>query len=131
MKIFLEKVGSGLFPCDAIGEQWMESASKGKYEIKKVSERSYKQLSMYFVMLKIAFDNQERFATQDEMEDALLLEVGHTELREKMNGEKYLVPRSVAYQKSKHEEFTQLVDRMRGKIIDVWDYDPLETRGKR
>ena len=128
MKIFLEKVGSGLFHCDAVGEAWMVGGSEGYYEVKKVSERSYQQLSMYFVMLKIAFDNQERFATQDEMEDALLLEVGHTELREKMNGEKYLVCRSVAYQKSRHEEFTQLVDRMRDKIIEVWDYDPLEER---
>ena len=128
MKIFLEKVGKAFFSCDATGEAWMEFASNGKYEVKKISERSYKQLSMYFVMLKIAFENQDRFATQDEMEDALLLEVGHTELREKMNGEKYLVCRSVAYQKSRHEEFTQLVDRMRDKIIEIWEYDPLEER---
>ena len=105
----------------------MANAKDGYWKCEKISDRSYKQLSMYFVMLKIAFENQERFATQDEMEDALLLEVGHTELREKMNGEKYLICRSVAYQKSKHEEFTQLVDRMRSKIIEVWDFDPLET----
>lgn len=127
MKLFLKKTGNAFWPCDSMGEDFMAHAQDGYWECKKVSERSYRQLSMYFVMLKITFENQERFATQDEMEDALLLEVGHTELREKMNGEKYLVCRSVAYQKSKHEEFTQLVDRMRAKIIEVWDFDPLET----
>ena len=128
MKLHLRKTGNAFWATDPEGEAFMENAKEGVYRVEKVSERSYRQLSMYFVMLKITFENQDRFATQDEMEDALLLEVGHTELREKMNGEKYLVCRSVAYRASKHEEFTQLVDRMRNKIIEVWDFDPLETR---
>lgn len=128
MKIHLQKVGLALFACDTEGEDWMIAASEGFYRVEKVSERSYQQLSMAQKMIDITFQNQEQFKSREALRDALSIEAGHTELREKLNGERYLVARSWSYSKAKHEEFNQLVDRVRAIIEAQWGFDPLGER---
>lgn len=106
----------------------MIAASEGFYRVEKVSERSYQQLSMAQKMIDITFQNQEQFKSREALRDALSIEAGHTELREKLNGERYLVARSWSYSKAKHEEFNQLVDRVRAIIEAQWGFDPLGER---
>ena len=126
MNIFLRKTGLALWATDPEGEAFMETAKEGAYRIQKVSERSYRQLSMAQKMIDITFENQEQFSSREALKDALSIEAGHTELRERLNGERYLVARSWSYSKAKHEEFNKLVDRVRAIIVDHWGFDPLE-----
>jgi len=125
MKLFLRKTGKGFFPCDTMGEDFMANAKDGYWKCERISERSYRQLSMAQKMIDITFHNQEQFKSREALRDALSIEAGHTELRERLNGERYLVARSWSYSKSRHEEFNELVDRVRAIIVDHWGFDPL------
>jgi len=88
MKLFLKKTGKAFWPCDTMGEDFMANAQDGYWECKKVSERSYRQLSMAQKMIDITFQNQEQFKSREALRDALSIEAGHTELRERLNGER-------------------------------------------
>ncbi len=123
--IYLQKTGLAFFCCDEVGEDWMITAEDGRYKVQKVSERSYQQHKLFFSMLQTTFENQEQFTTLEALREALLMEAEHVEMREKLNGECYLVARSIAFKATEQEEFNSLVDRVRAVIVTHWDFDPL------
>lgn len=139
--IFLEKqivdVHGGERDCPALIASDEESDSrlgkmgkgqKVRVEVKLLSDRSHKQHKLFFGMLTTTFNNQEQFQTTESLREALLMEAGHTEMREKLNGERYYVARSISYRESQHEEFNDLVDRVRAIIEAQWGFDPLGER---
>ena len=127
-KVFLVKTGCGLFACDGTGENWMLSAKDGMYQVQKVSERSYSQHKLFFSMLQTTLENQEQFTTLEALREAVLMEAEHVEMREKLNGERYYVARSIAFKATEQEEFNSLVDRVRAIIEGHWGFDPLGER---
>lgn len=125
MNVHLQKVGLALFACDTEGEEFMDSAREGMYRLQKVSVRSYNQHKLFFSMIKTCFENQEQFTTMDALREAVLMEAEHVEMREKLNGERYYVARSIAFKATEQEEFNSLVDRVRAIIEAHWGFDPL------
>jgi len=93
---------------------------------KKISDRSYKQLALAQKMIDVTFENQQQFATRELLRDALSIAVGHCEIRQKLNGDSYLVAASWSFKETEHEKFNALTDRILLKIDEHFGFNPLE-----
>jgi hypothetical protein len=81
-----------------------------------IGRRNPKQHSKFFAVLKEVFDNQEQFKSEDDLREATLIEVGHCELREKLNGERYKVAKSISFGALSQQDFEPIYEA----CLDAW-----------
>jgi len=107
-------------PCLCATDEESEIAlrkAEGKVlAVKTERARSPRQHRMFFSVLKYVFENQDRFKSIDDLREATLLEVGHSELREKLDGSRYRIAKSIAFHNCKQDKFQKIFD----KSIDSW-----------
>lgn len=114
--ILMRKVLGTLRPVDAQGEEIMRSVSNGsivRVTVKK--PRNIKHHRKYWALISLLHENQERYATPEELSDAIKCATGHCNVLTRSDGYEIRVPRSISFGKMDQTEF----DRFYERVIDL------------
>jgi len=118
-----------LAPCDADGEtrlSKMKDGQKVAIQSKKVSNRSYRQLAMFFAVVKRIYEcsaAQDLFADEDELRKAMLIEAGHRKIIHRLDRTSYYEAESISYKATDHERFCAIFDRAIDKACEAFNLD--------
>ena len=97
-------------PASCHAEEKAREIKDGKViKATETEDRNWRLHDKYFAVLHTVFENQEQFKSSEQLREATLIEIGYTELREKFNGERYLVAASMAT----------------GKILPCWTIEKI------
>jgi len=124
MKLFLKKTGKAFWPCDTMGEDFMANAKDGYWECKKISERSYRQLSKFFATVSDIYkatDASEVFANTEEFRSALLIAAGWKRKVALLDGTWHFEARSISYADVDHDKFQPIFDKAIKAACDEYD----------
>ena len=92
--------------------------------VKTERARSPQHHRLFFALLKQVYDFQDQFKSIDDLRDATLIEIGHSELREGFGGERWRTPKSIAFHKCDQDKFNDIFR----DAVDSWckhfDLDP-------
>ena len=77
--------------------------------------RNGKHHRLVFAMLWFAFHNQEKYATMEDLRQAITLETSFCTVIEKIGGGQYRIPRSWSYAEMDEEDFNLL----HAEVVDV------------
>ncbi len=119
MKAYIQKTLKGWKPADEQSEKYWKKGKLGDYyqlEISKPRNGGYHR--MYFAMLKIVFDNQEIYRSQNELLDAIKFGVGHVETRKKLTGEFYQKPASISFANMEQDKFEDFFNRSVNVVLE-------------
>jgi hypothetical protein len=112
MKIFLRKHLSALHPADAEAEEHLKKIKSGvvfSAEIKR--PRNFGNHKRYFALLNLAYENQEKFASVEQLKEAIKFELGHTSLVRMMDGTFIEVPKSINFASMEETAFQDYFSR--------------------
>ena len=128
MPLALEGIPA-LFPVSQEGMEKLGRMKDGRRVIVTVeTPRSPDQHRMFFAVLKIVYDNQEQFASIDELRRATMVEIGETVLESRLDGTRQIMPKSLKYASMKQEDFNRVFDAS----LDAWakflGVDPLSLK---
>ena len=107
--IYLTRTLSGLAPADEDAKQVMRRWKIGdtlRCSVRK--PRSYKFHKLYFALISLVFENQERYSNIDHFRRAVQIEAGHVEELIRLDGEIVLIPKSIAYDALDEMEFAKV-----------------------
>lgn len=76
-----------------------------------VQQRNLQWHRRFFALMKVLFDNQERFANQEMMRKAILIELGFCDPQKLLDGTYIIVARSMSFNKMTQAEFESLWER--------------------
>jgi len=111
---FLAAKGLGhLTPVDATGEDALRKLKFGDVvtvEVKK--PRNGKHHRLYWALVSMVWENQERYATAEELHEALKVSAGICTQVELPSGQVVKIPGSIAFDKMDQTEFGQFYDRI-------------------
>ena len=114
--IYLRKHLNALHPADSEAENHLKKVKPGvvfSAEIKR--PRNYENHKRYFALLNLAFENQEKFKSVDQLKEAIKFELGYTELIRKMDGTFVEKPKSINFATMNETDFQTYFS----KSIDV------------
>jgi hypothetical protein len=114
MTKFLARKDLGhLTPVDSEGEEAVRKMKMGAIvQVEVKQPRNINHHRLYFALVDVVFDNQERYETRDQLHNALKLATGIYDLLELPNGAQYKIPRSIAFHKMNQAEFSAFYDRV-------------------
>jgi len=121
-----------LFACDEDGESKLSRLNKDRYrvEYKPVSDRSYKQLAMFFAVVKRIYETtvaQDLFSDAEELREAMLIEAKHRRRIFRLDGKSwYWVAKSISYKEADHNKFQAIFDAAIDAACLQWDLDRQE-----
>ena len=90
-------------------------------EIKK--PRNYQFHKKYFALIKMIYDNQERYINIDHLRKDLTIEAGFYTQRENLKGELVYEANSVSFAKMNQEEFDNLYSKTLDAIVKNFNFD--------
>lgn len=108
MKIYLKKHLNALHPTDEESAEYLKGVKPGvvvSCEMKR--PRNYENHKRYFSLLKLAFENQEKFKSIDQLKEAIKFELGHTELIRKFDGSFIEKAKSINFASMNEAKFQQ------------------------
>lgn len=130
MKILLRKQLNGsLMPADDQAQESLRKVKAGKdcwCEIRVARNPQFHRL--YFALLRLTFDNQERYDNAEQFRKVVQMEAGHVDELVGLDGAIYQIPRSIAWDQLDDAEFGELfpaVMRVCSKILGEMDLDIL------
>lgn len=117
MKIYLKKAYEGYFtPADDEAAEWAVKQKVGAVVYADFKQaRNYLFHKKYFGMLKIAFQNQEEYASLETLREAVQIAAGHYEIICLLDGRKGLKSKTISFASMKQEEF----ERLYSDVLDV------------
>lgn len=127
--IFLRKetlpvTGAILITTDAESEKLLGKMKDGQtVAVTAKRARSPRHNRKFFAMLNNVFDNQDQFRSIDDLLDAVKLEVGHSELKERLNGERWREPKSISFYDMGQDEFNKFYDAAVDKLCAHFKMD--------
>lgn len=122
MKILVRKVTSpttgkfGLVPADANAAKHFAGFQDGDPILIEFNRnRSARQHRLYMALMNTVYTNlpegqEKRFPSMDVLRKYITGQCGHGDVVIGPDGQTYIIPRSVAFDAMKHEEFTELLD---------------------
>lgn len=120
--IFLRKeslpsTGAILVTTDAESEKLLGKMKDGQtVAVTAKRARSPRHNRKFFAMLNNVYNNQDQFRSVDDLLDAVKLEVGHSELKERLNGERWREPKSISFYDMGQDEFNKFYDAAMDKL---------------
>ena len=109
--IFVRRTLHGLEPTDAAGTDVLRHIPQGEILKAKITRpRNVKHHRLFFKMLQVVWQNQERFATVDALLGALKVYMGHCDFIQSKQG-MVALPRSISFGKMDQTEFREFFDR--------------------
>lgn len=115
-EILLRKELHSLVPVDDDGRSVLHKLSLG--DVVKANVRKPRNLQhhrLFFALIGIVFENQERYETRDELLAAIKAATGHATILPMDNGNSIYVPKSISFAKMDQTEF----DAFYNKVCDV------------
>ncbi len=106
MKIYLKKHLNALHPVDEESGEYLKKVKPGvvvSCEMKR--PRNYENHKRYFSLLKLAFENQEKFKSIDQLKEAIKFELGYTELIRKFDGTFVEKAKSINFESMNENDF--------------------------
>ena len=117
-----------MVPTTQRSERVLAELKQGVYRVTIKADRNWKLHDKYFATLNTVWENQEQFASADELREATLIEIGYTQLRERLDGTRYYVAASMAGGRML-KGWT--IDRIYERSLDAWakhfGYDPSDA----
>jgi hypothetical protein len=127
-KCFIRALINGrqvLLPVDIHAQEWLESLPVNR-EILITGRRvrNPKFHRWFFAMLRKVVRGTDRWGDEDELREALFLDIGHYKIAREMDGRIRRVPKSIAWGRMDEDAFRALVDRCKEAIAVHTGIDP-------
>ena len=118
--IMVQRRGEFLIPQAPVDGERIRELPAGKALKVTVSQprRSNPQLRLYWSLLGVVCENLDQPLKPEDLHEWVKLKMGLTTPVKQRNGEVVEVPRSVAFDKMEHGEFTAYFDRVKRLIVD-------------
>lgn len=124
-EIYLVKKGIYLIPAmDSDKEEFNKLKNGETYRFKFSRPRNYPFLQKFFVMLRIVFENQNRYTDIDRFRKDLTIECGFYDLKiNYFTGEQIPEAKSISFASMKESEFETFFNTFVDKIIELYGFD--------
>jgi hypothetical protein len=127
-RIFMRKRQGGLFPSDTVSEEVIDAIKESQLlTIKLLNDRNQKHHRLFRALLRLAFDNQERYATEKSLHNAIKNANGFCEVVPISKIERHwlskgfkLDPHSTNYDSMTQAEFSKYYDKVVPFIIETY-----------
>ena len=127
-RIFMRKRQGGLFPSDTVSEEVIDAIKENQLlTIKLLNDRNQKHHRLFRALLRLAFDNQERYATEKSLHNAIKNANGFCDIVPISKIEKHylskgfkLDPHSTNYDAMTQAEFNKYFDKVVPFLIDKY-----------
>jgi len=121
----LPATGVVLYPTDEESEAHLRKMKDGQnVAVEAKRARSPKHHRKFFAVLNKIFDHQEQFKSVDNLLDAVKLEIGYSDLKEKLNGDQWHEPKSISFHDMGQDEFNEFYDRALDVLCLHFKIDP-------
>lgn len=111
--ILMEKRSNGLKPIDQDGIDALAKVKNGKILLVQArGTRNPKQHRLFWKLMDIIHEHQDRYATREQVSDAIKIAVGYYDELPLVNGQMTKIPKSISYGSMTQEEFTQFFDKV-------------------
>ena len=112
-KLFLVKTTSGFLPFDDEDKAITDKFSEGEIcEVEIRKARNWKNHKRFFAMVKLIFENQDKYQTIDELLIELKLIAGHYKVHVTNKGNPQYIPKSISFEKMDEVEFQEFFDHV-------------------
>lgn len=119
-RLILRKTLNGrLEPTDDLARDALAKIAAGDLvavEIKKA--RNVQLLRKFYALMSLVFQNQERYASLDELVDVVKVYVGHCEITVASSGEKVYRPKSISFARAEEIEFQAFYERVVKLVLE-------------
>lgn len=124
-RIFVVKKNGKLIPSMEQDKEKINVLSNNSvYEIKVSKPRNYKFLQKFFVLCKIAFDNQESYKSFEHFRHDLTVECGFYDVRyNEFTGEQVKRAKSISFSRMTEIEFSEFFNRFVETVCFIWGFD--------
>jgi len=112
-KLFLVKTPSGFLPFDDEDKAITDKFGEGEVcEVDIRKARNWKNHKRFFAMVKLVFENQDKYQIMDELLTELKLIAGHYKIHVTNKGEPVYIPKSISFEKMDEVEFQTFFDHV-------------------
>lgn len=102
-----------LVPADEQAEEEVRKLKPGQATLVEVKRaRNERQHRLYWALIGVIFDHQSRYATRQDLSDALKVAVGHYEEVGKRGEHVIVRPKSIAFANMPQADFEQFFERV-------------------
>ena len=111
-------------PADEATRDRMNRLRKGQYysfQYKRI--RNYQFHKKYFAMLKLAFDNQEEFSSEEWLRRYTMLGIGRVETVITRDGKTVYMPESISFDKMDENEFEEVYQKTLSFLMERYGFD--------
>ena len=119
VEVLLKKTGKWLTPIDPHGMDALAGIGSGEVlRVKWVRPRNVRHHRKFFALLRVVFEAQDRFATQQDLLDALKIALGR--YREVKIGNRTVIhPKSISFSSMDQDAFNEFYDAAVKVVIEV------------
>jgi len=90
--------------------------------------RNLKFLRKFFGLIDLVYQNQEAYATADELREMITIASGYVDVVYTLDGNSHLEAKSISFAKMKEEEFEQLYSAVLDSIEKYFHFDKQSVR---
>lgn len=121
MKILVIKTHRGLVPVyDSDLENYVKIPLNEQFYIEYKKTRNIKFHKKYFALLKLGFENQDKYSSMEDLRRDLIITAGlYTEVVNVITGEVYILANSISFSKMDDMEFDDLYNKTKD-VICKW-----------
>lgn len=118
--ILVQRRGEFLVPQAPVDGERIRDLPAGKALKIKVTQprRSTPQLRLYFSLLDVVAENLDQDVSGDDLHEWMKLRLGYSTPVRTRSGRVNYVPKSVAFDKMEHDEFTAYFARVKALVVD-------------
>lgn len=118
MKVFLKKKLGSFIPADEDAQEAIKKIKNGEVvRVELRRPRSHAQHNLAMAVLKLAFDNQEKYERFEDLMVEVKLKCGHYKEHLTTKGKIIYVPKSIAFESMKQDDFNVFFERMVDVIL--------------
>lgn len=93
------------------------------YKCEIVQPRNLAFHKKFFALIKMLYDNQDRYSNIDHLRHDLIIEAGYYELRYNIHGVEIYEPKSISFANMKQDEFDKLYSAVVDVIVKYFNFD--------
>ncbi len=117
--LLMQKHFGALRPMDEAGEEALRSLPAGAVvRVSMKRPRNVLHHRKFFALLNLVLSNQEHYASQEELLDAIKIGVGHVRLVQLPSGQVYKIPKSISFGSMDQPAFEKFYDAVCDLIVD-------------
>lgn len=118
MKAHFARTPTGFIPVEEDAEKILKKIGMGEIvELDYKHARNYGFHKKFFAMVQHVFENQETYATMQQVLDIIKIGAGHYDLLILPNGERNYVPRSISFDNMEELEFQEFYDKAVAAVV--------------